>query len=77
LLYGKPWQRGAIVLALLLFGATLLAFGNLVGVAPIAFGVLFGLRMWGPARVRASQFRRVDARTRGSIDRRSGPPTHR
>lgn len=57
LLYGKAWQRAGIILALVAAGATLLAFGNLLGILPALLGTVIGLRMWGPPRVRASQFR--------------------
>ncbi len=54
LLYGKPWQRAGIVLTLIAIGATLLAFGNLAGIAPTLLGLVLGIRMWGPARLRAN-----------------------
>jgi hypothetical protein len=58
LLYGKGWQRAGIVLALVGGGVTLLVLDNLIGLLPVLLGVALGLRMWGPARLRAAQFQR-------------------
>ncbi|MGH9920964.1 MAG: hypothetical protein ACRD6W_19110 [Nitrososphaerales archaeon] len=63
LLYGKAWQRAGIVLALIIVGAAFLWFGNFIGFLPVLLGVVIGLRMWGPAPLRASRFQPAHKRT--------------
>lgn len=63
LLYGRPWQRASIVLAVIAAGAALIVFGYLIGILPTLLGVVLGLRMWGPAPMRASQFKSAERPT--------------
>ena len=66
LVYGKGWQRVGTVLALIAIGSALLGFGDLIGLVPTVLGLLIGVRMWGPAPLRARSFRRqVKAGPRG------------
>ncbi|MGH9047020.1 MAG: hypothetical protein ACRDVW_06870 [Acidimicrobiales bacterium] len=60
LLYAKAWQRAGIVLVLVAAGVMMLIFGRFVGLLPALLGVVLGLRMWGPRRLRASHFQRAD-----------------
>jgi hypothetical protein len=57
LLYGKPWQRACVVLVLIAAGAVMIALGYLIGILPALLGIVIGVRMWGPARLRAAPFR--------------------
>jgi hypothetical protein len=62
LLYGQPWQRACFVLILIAAGAAMIALGILAGIFPALLGIVIGVRIWGPTRLRAARFRRVGTR---------------
>jgi hypothetical protein len=45
LVYAKPWQRAAVVVVLIVGGAVLIGAGNLIGILPVALGIVIAVRM--------------------------------
>ena len=56
--YGRPSQRILILGVLVAGGAVLIAFGTTFGAFVVALGVVLGVRLWGPNRLRAPSQRR-------------------